>query len=91
MKMTIYVDEIRKHPETLLRFKNWCHMMTDQNDLAELHDMAEKIGHKPGWFQPDPIHPHYDMVPSRRALAIKFGAIPVSAKKIIELCSFNRA
>lgn len=55
----------------------------------ELHDMARKIGHRPNWFQPFPQHPiaHYDVVPSRRLLAIKYGAI---ARQFVK-ADFDRA
>jgi hypothetical protein len=88
--MTIYVDAIRNYSNTPQRYKRWSHMMTDQEEMDELHDMARKIGHKADWFQPNPVHPHYDLVPSKRALAIKYGAIPVSANEIVELCSYER-
>lgn len=66
--MTIYVDKIQRHGSG-----PWCHMITDK-DLEELHQMAEKIGLKRGWFQPHPRHPHYDLRPSKRTLALLAGA-----------------
>ena len=66
--MTVYVDEIRSYP------KQWCHMWCD-GDLDELHAMADKIGLKRSWFQTKNVHfLHYDLVPSKRALALKHGA-----------------
>lgn len=45
--------------------------------VEELHTMADRIGLKREWFQPRPEHSinHYDIVPTKRALAIKYGAI----------------
>ena len=37
--------------------------------------MARKIGMKRAWFQAKPGFPHYDLVPTRRAAAIRAGAI----------------
>ncbi len=50
-----------------------CHMYADT--LNELHTMAAKIGLKRSWFQTQSIVMHYDLVPSKRAHAIKLGAI----------------
>lgn len=76
--MAVYVDEIQHYPQTKLPYKNWCHMACD-GDLEELHAMAEKIGLKRSWFQKHPTLPHYDLVPSKRALAIRYGAIAIPA------------
>lgn len=66
--MTVYVDEIREYP------KKWCHMWCDGN-LDELHAMADQIGLKRGWFQTKRFDfLHYDLVPSKRSLALKRGA-----------------
>lgn len=82
--MTVYVDECRhKHG---VRF--YCHMMTDQDDLAELHDMARKVGLRATWFQNHVVHPHYDLVSSRRKRAIRAGAVRVSSTELVERCSF---
>jgi hypothetical protein len=70
--MNVYVDELREH-DTKLKWKIWCHMTADSDE--ELHEMADKIGHKREWFQPHPKGNHYDLTPSRRALAVKYGAI----------------
>lgn len=70
--MSVYVDELREH-DTKLKWKIWCHMTADSDE--ELHAMADKIGHKREWFQPHPRGNHYDLTPSRRALAVKYGAV----------------
>ena len=68
--MSVYVDRLVTSPGW--RYKQSCHMIADS--LEELHAMADAIGHKRGWFQKRSF-PHYDMVASRRTLAVKLGAI----------------
>jgi hypothetical protein len=75
--MTVFVDWLMNHGWHL--GKN-CHMTTDQLDLTELHEMAEDIGMKRAWFQSSPPASvsHYDLVASRRARAIKLGAVEIT-------------
>jgi len=47
-----------------------------------LHLMAVKIGLKRAWFQSHPTLPHYDLTPSKRALAVRYGAIAISAQEL---------
>ena len=54
----------------------WCHMWSD--DVEALHAMARRIGMRREWFQDRPGFPHYDLVPTRRAAAIRLGAIEIS-------------
>lgn len=53
-----------------------CHMFATSNE--ELEDMRKKLGLRKSWEQqPDRrIGPHYDIAKSKRAEAIKLGAIP---------------
>lgn len=72
-------------------FRYWCHMSTDdltEAGLVELHAMAALIGMKREWFQDKPGHPHYDLVPSRRAKAVRCGAEPLSQQDYAIRCSF---
>jgi len=73
----IYVDELfTMEPRTAQarKFGNcWCHMTTD-GDIEELHRFAERLGLKRSYFQPHATLAHYDLIPSKRALAVKFGA-----------------
>lgn len=86
----IYVDELREYPMGMIadeakKFgRNWCHMMTNGR-INELHEMARKIGLKREWFQ-DGRYPHYDLVPSKRATAIRLGAKEVSGRKMLKIC-----
>jgi hypothetical protein len=77
----IIVDELKPWPGKATsggRFfgngKESCHMTTD-GDMEELHRFAEQIGMRRSWFQDHPILPHYDLTPSRRAAAVRAGAV----------------
>lgn len=78
----IFVDELAQW--TVRR--KWCHMVTD-GDVAELNAFAKKIGLKPEWLQDKNkrYKPHYDLVASKRELAIKHGAIEVNSHDFIKL------
>ncbi len=75
----IYVDEIRRYGHR----GEWCHMVTDGN-VSELHAMAKKMGLKKSWFQDIIHHPHYDLRPSKRRLAVRFGAVECSSVEIVQ-------
>lgn len=77
--MAIYVDEINVY-----KSGKWCHMGTDTN-VEELHEFARRIGLKRSWFQHRDPHPHYDLRPSKRELAIIGGAIPVTNREMIKV------
>lgn len=64
-----------------------CHMMADS--LDELHSMADRLGLKREWFQPE-SSPHYDLSQSKRTEAIKLGAIEMDRAKTVELIKFWR-
>lgn len=81
----IYVDDIQSYPHTKLPYQRWCHMATD-GDIEELHAMAERLGLRRSWFQRSPSHPHYDLVPSKRVLALKLGAVAISTQELIRRC-----
>lgn len=79
--MSVYVDEsfVAEAKGTQARRvgarhgHRWCHLWADS--LDELHAFAARIGMRRGWFQDHAILPHYDLVPSRRAHALRLGAI----------------
>jgi hypothetical protein len=58
----------------------WCHMWTD-GPIQELHVFAAKLGMRRAWFQDHGWLPHYDLVPTRRAHALRLGA---AEKSLIE-------
>jgi hypothetical protein len=76
----IYVDEIKTWiPKKELRWgTNWCHMWCD-GDVEDLHKFAIGLGLKIEYFQNKRL-PHYDLIPSKRILAIKKGAKEMSLR-----------
>ena len=94
--MTVYVDKpfemIPRTAQARSHGNWWCHMTTD-GDIEELHRMAEKIGLKRAYFQNhvQPYLRHYDLActpkkdgrPTKRDLAIRYGAVEVEMVKHI--------
>jgi hypothetical protein len=68
-----------------------CHLFCDQKDLAELHEMARRIGMQRQWFQDLPRAPHYDLTPERRAAAVAMGAIEVDRRTAVMIWRGRRA
>lgn len=73
--MAVYVDRLADYGG-----RRWCYMIADSPD--ELHDVAARIGLKRDWFRPASF-PHYDLSPSKRALAVRHGAIEVSSRELV--------
>jgi len=70
-----------------------CHMSTDdqsQEGLEKLHAFALRLGLKRSWFQEHILTPHYDLVASKRKLAIAKGAQEVSPQEFVRRCDKNR-
>ncbi len=78
--MPVYVDSMRAKFGRMVM----CHMIATSFD--ELHSMADKIGIRRKWFQGD----HYDIALSKRALAIRYGAIEISWRQCGALSYFQR-
>lgn len=71
--MTVYVDELTVYPNAKGIFKKGsCHLTADTDE--ELHEFAKQIGMKFSWFQKSKFGNHYDLVASRRSMAVKLGA-----------------
>lgn len=68
-----------------------CHMIADTPD--ELHAMADRIGVARRWFQAPPKASfwHYDIARSKRAIAVKAGAIECDRNKLVEAMRRIRA
>lgn len=83
--MAVYVDDARL---AFGRMK-MCHMLADTDE--ELHAMADAIGVQRRWWQnPETMRvsgSHYDIALSKRAAAIKLGAIEVTDR---QASSMNR-
>jgi hypothetical protein len=82
--VSVYVDGERNQLGRMVM----CHMFADS--LAELHQMAEAIGMDRNWFQPLSF-PHYDVSLSRRAVAVREGAIEVDRRTGYEIRKKVRA
>ena len=78
----IMVDELRRPPRRSASAfcGGHCHLTTD-GAIGELHSFAARLGLKRDWFQPHPVHPHYDLSASKREVAVKLGATFVPARE----------
>lgn len=75
--MTVYVDNMQA---SFGRMK-MCHMLADTDD--ELHTMAACIGVDRKWWQ-SPAKTsgsHYDIALSKRALAVRAGAVEITLRQ----------
>ena len=84
--ITVYVDELVAWGWSK---GNSCHMSipTSQQTpegMEEFHRFAESIGLKRSWFQDHRVCPHYDLVASKRVLAIRKGAIV--DRNLVNIC-----
>jgi hypothetical protein len=75
--MTVRVDNMRAPFGRLIM----CHMIADSDE--ELLTMVDKIGVQRKWHQyPGTPRSHFDICLSKRALAVKAGAVEVSVKEL---------
>ena len=75
--MSVYVDDM----EAPYRGMKMCHMIADTID--ELLAMADTIGVKRKWIQHKGTpKEHFDICLSKRALAVKAGAIEISQHEL---------
>jgi len=64
--------------------RQWCHLFIDNPaELEQLHQLAARIGLKRAWFQDHGSMPHYDLVPSKRAAAVRAGAVEVDRRHVV--------
>ena len=61
----------------------WCHMWSE--DVEALHAMAARIGMKRQWFQNRKGFPHYDLVPTKRAAALRAGAVEMPLRDYLQV------
>lgn len=75
--MAVYVDNMKQAWHGMIM----CHMLADTE--AELVAMAERIGvHRRHHQHPGTHRSHFDICKSKRALAVKAGAIEVESREI---------
>ena len=79
--MSVYVDGAKNKYGRMIM----SHMLADT--LPELLDMAEKIGVQRKWLQWDSRRtiPHFDICQSKRVLALRYGAIAIGNKNVVEI------
>lgn len=82
--MTVYVDDM----EAQFGRMTMCHMIADT--VAELHEMADTIGMRRSWFQDKESGPHYDLSKSKRAAAIRAGAMEITWRQCGIMCAIWR-
>lgn len=89
--MSVYVDPTHVYHNAWGPFlKGSCHMFCDLGDEDLLHALAARIGMRRSWFQRDRDGGHYDLVPSKRALAVAGGAVEVDLRRAVEVWQKNR-
>lgn len=72
--MSVYVDPLFEYGGSRsFRWRVSCHMYADTPE--ELHAMARAIGMQRAWFQDKERLAHYDLVGTKRAQAVRLGAI----------------
>lgn len=76
--MAVYVDDMRAP----FRGMVMCHMAADTSE--ELLAMADKIGVARKWLQkPGTCYEHFDIALSKRAQAVRAGAVEVTRKDLV--------
>lgn len=85
--MSVYVDDMRAPFGRM----GMCHMIADTDD--ELHAMAARIGVARRWWQsPEKTSgSHYDIALSKRAIAVKFGAVEITLRQCAAMNTRRRA
>lgn len=87
--MTVYIDDMNAPYGRM----TMCHMVADSDE--ELHAMADKIGVARKWHQnPKTMgvsNSHYDICLAKKALAIKYGAIPITFRQLGRMLNHKRS
>ena len=69
----------------------WCHLFADDPDCEELHTFAIRLGMHRQWFHKDKWGcGHYDLVPTKRALAVRLGVIELDRKTAVAVWQRQR-
>lgn len=78
--MTVYVDDMYLYPIGEFGNMKMSHLVADTTE--ELLAMVDKIGVQRKWIQhPGTYREHFDIAQSKRALAIKHGAVPITFRQ----------
>ena len=87
--MAVYVDDMHKYPMGQYRNMKMSHLIADTQE--ELLAMVDKIGVQRKWIQyPRTWKEHFDICGTKRKLAIKAGAIPVTVQELSAAEVFRR-
>ena len=83
--MTVYVDSANLPYRRMIM----CHMLADTEE--ELEAMAKTIGVQLKWWQYKGTYKsHFDICQTKKALAIKAGAIEIDKHKLVEILRERR-
>lgn len=84
--MTVYVDDMYKHPMGRYGRMNMSHMYADTEE--ELYAMVDLIGVQRKWVQYPGVgrsRTHFDISQAKRELAIQHGAVPLTMRELARL------
>lgn len=87
--MTVYVDD-SFIPAKVGRYSSrWCHLMADTTE--ELVTFAKRLGLKPSYIQhPGKPVEHFDVTESKRAQALRMGAVEIGWRDTVPLIKAKR-
>lgn len=77
MSKPVFVDKLRDFG---WRYGPSCHLMPADGSpeaMSALHSVATEVGLKSAWFQSTARWPHYDLTGSKRAAAMRVGAVQI--------------
>ena len=82
--MTVYVDDWQQPTRVGRLNAKWSHLTVGPfDDLAELHEFAQRIGLQRRWFQGKPWpRAHYDVTESKRQQALAAGAVAITWREM---------
>ena len=98
--MTVYVDDARIPAKVGRHESRWSHLTADTK--TELHEFAVQLGLKLSYFQTCKVnrnrcppetcpHWHYDVTDSKRAQAIRLGAVEIEARQWADIITARRS
>lgn len=59
-----------------------CHMLTEVNNIEELHSMAQILGIRKYFQISNSGIPHYDICLEKKKMALKHGCVEINYKKL---------
>lgn len=87
--MTVYVDDMYRHPLGQFGRMKMSHMIADSTE--ELLAMAERIGVARRWLQKaGSSYEHFDIALSKRTEAVRAGAVEITMRELAMKCRERR-